>query len=259
MDDYNEIEKRILDMWPKFEDGCYVQLGDKAVANSGENKGREFIVRNVYFENGHGKLRSSVSDGCYWTWKAADACVKRPAPKVRDANWVEIEVGDRVYSIANGNSYIVRSVNCSGTIELEGFDDKGWSPKFFTHMQPAIDADGVIIKAGDTVYDAKGEGHIVKEVYFDDDESHERTVWCGEFKSGIAVVYIADQLTHTRPDSWERLEKDAEKSTCEYFGSRDMECSECPGFKGGVKGCSVIKMRDLIRRAKAIAEKEAGR
>lgn len=94
MADYNEIEQRILDMWPKFEDGTYVQIGDKVVANSGENKGREFIVRNVYFENGHGKLRSSVSDGCYWNWKSADTRVKRPAPKVLDADGVEIHVGE---------------------------------------------------------------------------------------------------------------------------------------------------------------------
>lgn len=94
---YTETERRILDMWPKFEDGNYVQLGDKAVANSGENAGKEFIVRNVYFENGHGKLRSSVLDGCYWNWKSADPYVKRPAPKVLDADGVEIKVGDTVW------------------------------------------------------------------------------------------------------------------------------------------------------------------
>lgn len=253
---YTDIERRILDMWPKFEDGAYVQLGDKAVANSGENSGKEFTVRNVYFENGHGKLRSSALDGCYWNWKSADTRVKRPAPKVRDANWVEIEVGDRVYSIENGNSYIVRSVNCSGTIELEGFDDKGWSPKFFTHMQPAIDADGVLIKAGDTVYDAKGEGHIVKEVYFDDDESHEHTVWCGEFKSGIAVVYIADQLTHTRPDSWQRLEEDATMPPWSYCDKHGLLVDRSDDeFAPTIETFAI----DLIRRAKALAEKEASR
>lgn len=33
---YTDMERRILDMWPKFEDGSYVWFGDKAVANSGE-------------------------------------------------------------------------------------------------------------------------------------------------------------------------------------------------------------------------------
>lgn len=202
MDDYNEIEKRILDMWPKFEDGNYVQLGDKAVANSGENSGKEFTVRNIYFENRRGRLRSSTLDGCYWNWKAADPYVKRPAPKV-------------------------------------------------------LDADGVEIKLGDTVYDTKGEGHIVKEVYFDDDESHEHTVWFGEFKSGIPVVYIADQLTHTRPDSWERLEEDAEKGNCEYLGRSQSSCDGC--YLNGKSACDEYVRIDLIRRAKALAEKEAAR
>lgn len=85
---YTDIEQRILDMWPKFEDGCYVQLGDKAVANSGENSGKEFTVRNIYFENRRGRLRSSTLDGCYWNWKAADPYVKRPEHK---DSWERLE------------------------------------------------------------------------------------------------------------------------------------------------------------------------
>lgn len=77
MADCTKTERRILDMWPKFEDGAYVMLGDEAVANSGENKGRTFIVRNIYFEEAHGKLRSSVAVGCYWNWNASDPYVKR--------------------------------------------------------------------------------------------------------------------------------------------------------------------------------------
>ena len=200
---YTDIEKRILDKWPKFEDGTYVMLGDKAIANSGENSGKEFTVKNIYFESAHGKLRSSALDGCYWNWKAADTYVKRPAPKV-------------------------------------------------------LDADGVEIKVGDTVYDTKGEEHIVKEVYFDYDESHEHIVWCGESKSGIAVVYIADQLSHIRPDSWERLERDADNGPCGYFDFNGKECTGCPAF-GSVKTCIAAVCADIVRRAKALAEKEAAR
>lgn len=203
MADYNEIEQRILDMWPKFEDGCYVQLGDKVVANSGENKGREFIVRNVYFENGHGKLRSSVSDGCYWNWKAADPYVKRPAPKVLDADGVEIKVGDTV-----------------------------WHHSGFAHgVVTSIDASSLI----STVRYSNGYA---------------------EFRDA------AKDLTHVQPDSWERLERDAEKSICDYFGSSSSPgslCEDgCPGLNSPVS-CGVLMKLDLIRRAKALAEKEAAR
>lgn len=249
--EYTDIEQRILDMWPKFEDGNYVQLGDKAVANSGENSGKEFTVRNVYFENGHGKLRSSALDGCYWNWKSADTRVKRPAPKVLDADGVEIKVGDRIYSIENGNSYIVRAIHGSGTLEFEGFEYKGWFPRIFTHKQPVRDIDGVLIKVGDKVWvDGVSESCEVAKV--------ESGIVQVQYADGDTFECCSSDITHEQPDSWERLEEDVEKSTCEYFGFRDKECSECPGLKGGVKGCSVIKMRDLVRRAKAIAEKEAG-
>lgn len=201
--EYTDMERRILDMWPKFEDGNYVQLGDKAVANSGENAGKEFIVRNIYFEGAHGKLRSSALDGCYWNWKSADTRVERPAPKVLDADGVEIKVGDTVWSSMYGdNSFTVSrfAKNCEG----------------------------------------------------------ETLAMVNEMGSGLPPSTV----THARPDSWERLERDAEKSICDYFGSSsspDSLCEDgCPGLNSPVS-CGVLMKLDLISRAKAIAEKEAGR
>ncbi len=196
--EYTDMERRILDMWPKFEDGEPVWFGDDV---SGMD------VRSFVFTESCVMVTNLTSVPAYGECRKYGERVKRPAPKV-------------------------------------------------------LDADGVEIKVGDTVYDAKGEEHIVKEVYFDDDESHEHTVWFGEFKSGIPVVYIADQLIHTRPDSWERLERDAEKSICDYFGSSgspDSLCEDgCPGLNSPVN-CGVLMKLDLIRRAKALAEKEAAR
>lgn len=312
---YTDIEQRILDMWPKFEDGSYVWFGDKAVANSGRNEGKEFTVGQVYFENGHDKLLGSVSDGCYWNYKSADPYVKRPAVIAADGE--PLEVGQMVYVIENGKTHhvtevdavskrfrsmeqvdgshwldptcfthkrpvldadgvpihegdmvwhedgsewLVEEMNRYGVRCFDGDKRRTFDAKYLTHTRPGpnvLDADGVLIKVGDTVYDAKGEGHIVKEVYFDDDEIHEHTVWCGEFKSGIPVVYIADQLTHTRPDSWERLEKDAKKGNCEYLGRSQSSCGGC--YLNGKSACDEYVRIDLVRRAKALAEKEAAR
>lgn len=73
------------------------------------------------------------------------------------------------------------------------------------------------------------------------------------------VVDSFEQL----PDSWERLEEDAKKGSCDYFGCDANGCHGCPAYdwntaRGG-SGCGNAKMCDLIRRAKALAEKEAGR
>lgn len=196
--EYTDIERRILDLWPKFEDGCYVQLGDKAVANSGENSGKEFTVRNIYFENGRGRLRSSTLDGCYWNWKAADPYVKRPAPKVLDADGVEIHLGDTVY-------------------EPRMFGDNSFTVSRFTKNRD-------------------GKTFVMVE----------------EMGGGL----FPETVTHIRPDSWERLEKDATMSAWSY---RDKY-----GLAVGVSNDKYIPTTvafalDLVRRAKALAEKEAAR
>ena len=61
-------------------------------------------------------------------------------------------------------------------------------------------------------------------------------------------------VTHTASDSWERLEEDASKEPCFYFGFEDKPCDDgagCPANKLG--NCSKLKAKDLIRRAKALA------
>lgn len=200
MADYNEIEQRILDMWPKFDDGSYVQLGDKAVANSGENSGKEFTVRNVYFESAHGKLRSSALDGCYWTWKAADPYVKRPAPKVLDADGVPIKVGDAVWH------------EDGAMLRVDGFGG---------------------IEDGETIVNV----HVIRGA----------TPW-REVRSL--------SLTHTRPDSWERLKADAADIVAKialHLG--DYSPSDFEERGDGVQD----RILCLVSRAKALADREAGR
>lgn len=54
-------------------------------------------------------------------------------------------------------------------------------------------------------------------------------------------------------DSWERLEKDACKGVCDYFHA--YECDECEHAEGG---CCKNMARDLVRRCRALAERERG-
>lgn len=230
--EYTDMERRILDIWPKFEDGSYVWFGDAYIdTDDDENEAVEVLFS-----------RENVDlvglEGFYTGFNPSER-VKRPAPKVLDADGVEIKVGDRVYSICNGDSYIVRAINGSGTLEFEGFEYKGWFPTIFTHTQPAIDADGVLIKVGDKVWvDGVSESCEVAKV-----------------ESGIVQVRYADgdtfeccssDLTHEQPESWERLEKDARQLDINLNDTTD----DYPRMNFA---------RDLIRRAKALAEKEAAR
>lgn len=55
----------------------------------------------------------------------------------------------------------------------------------------------------------------------------------------------------TMPDSWERLERDAGKTSCAYFGRSDL-CVGCPALATS-KMCNVAKSEDIVRRAKALS------
>lgn len=183
----SEREREILDMWPRFEDGEPVMVGDEATSN----KNRRFTVKRIEFMHGKWMLNDSRTEGHYRNGKSCER-MNRPALKMRDADGVEINVGDKVWL-------------------LNGIDNE----------------------------------LVVEEI---DDESG----WVGtrSANGGCLSVYNT-HLTHTRPDSWERLEEDASKDTCVYFGGTGhFDCSECSS--GGVNCFRRMKL-DIIRRAKALA------
>lgn len=250
----SDDEKRILGLWPKYEDGGYVMPGDVAVANNGAKKGRAFTVLSVRV-NTVGVCLTDC-DGSYWNYKAGDRRVKRPEPKVLDADGVEIKVGDTVYDteLANGDKFTVENIDKNGDVSARG--NKyilTQSPVAFTHRAPVLTADGRPLREGETVWDGKGNGpYTIKKI--EDD---------GIIRIDLNDLdYFASEFFSERPDSWERLERDAEKSICDYFGSSsspDSLCKDgCPGLNSPVN-CGVLMKLDLIRRAKALAEKEAAR
>lgn len=201
--EYTETERRILDMWPKFEDGSYVQLGDSYIDTDGDDN----KVMAIEFNDRCADLIGV--EGSRTGFEPFDR-VERPAPKVLDADGVEIHVGETLYGIGREQ-----------------------------HKYEVINPHYIVAEAG--------------EVF---------TVLCYDRDDGEECHCRPEMLTHTQPDSWERLERDAEKSICDYFGSSsspDSLCEDgCPGLNSPVS-CGVLMKLDLIRRAKALTEKEAGR
>lgn len=114
-----------------------------------------------------------------------------------------------------------------------------------------LGADGVPIEVGDTVY-------------CDDDPRPLRVI---HISDSINVTTIDDhaayytvkppRLTHERPDSWEKLEKDARETACNYAPAPRNEdglitCDGCPFQKS--ESCSNEMMIDLVERAKKLAK-----
>lgn len=161
-----ERERRILAMWPRFEDGEPVMIGDGVDGLGGE-------IIEVY-----------IAENAAAIWN-------------NSGNHMHLSLGERVNRPA---------------------------PKM-------LDADGVEIKVGDTVYEPNGQSGIVTAVH--------PSTRCVDLQQDGCDAYAMDtkRLTHTRPDSWERLEEDAADLD-------DMPCD--------------FNAKDLIRRAKALAGVEAG-
>ena len=127
--------------WPRFEDGEPVKVGDEV-----EYKGE---TMRVY-------LATIDADG--WAlWCAREGIdgrlsgsygerVKRPSPKVLDADGAPIEVGDTVWATYDGRKHIVMAVCSDGSLHPEMVTDDGcmveykeglWDfAKKVTHEQP---------------------------------------------------------------------------------------------------------------------------
>lgn len=194
----SEKERRILDMWPRYEDGAYVWFGDGVRTHNGiaiTVEAIEFSLGKVCVKDGE--------DGDWGTSMYAMHPLKRPAPKV-------------------------------------------------------LDADGVRIREGDTVW-------IIPALTDTPDEPHEVigiNRWGEvllEFHTEGSTGLKGEYLTHTRPDSWERLEEDAVKVVCEYAGAvpdefGDYDCDTCRLFDArGKLICEQLMARDIVRRAKKLA------
>ena len=181
---------------------------------------------------------------------------ERPTPKVLDADGVEIRVGDKLYDTETGCGRTVRAINASGTVEFEGCEDRGWFTKFLTHRAPVLAADGRPLREGEMVYSIEN-GDEFTAIGIDAKSGDVHIRWGYDFEDKTGTI-AAKLLTHERPvaDSWERLEEDAGKDPCGYFGFDGEEpCGKCPASG---KNCEQTMAQDLVRRCRALAERERG-
>lgn len=125
-----------------------------------------------------------------------------------------------------------------------------------------VDADGkLVLLRTEVLYTGEGEEFSVGGFSYLRDE----IAWaaCGVRKHSERLCVVDLRRLHlTKPDSWEKLEKDVSKAgdedICGYFGfAMSRPCSaECPA-RDAHDSCAVIAVRDVARRAKALAERDA--
>lgn len=113
-----------------------------------------------------------------------------------------------------------------------------------------LDADGVPIKVGDTVY-CNGEDEPLRVSHITDST---KVTLIDDHASYFPVN--PSRLSHERPDSWEKLEEDARKTACNYaLAPRDEDglttCDGCRFQKS--ESCSNEMTLDVVERAKKLA------
>ena len=240
-----EIRKRLMPEgyeWPRYESGEPLRYEDRYVYD-----GRERDVWHIDFDS-YGEPTILNKDG---TRSHPDKCerVKRPAPKVLDADGAEIRVGDTVYSAENGTEYEVCEAKLPRvTVEYWCAGISAHSsivPSLLTHRAPVLAADGKPLREGETVWSVN-TGEKLEVVGFDGD--YVKCRYDG-MDDGIPEhgSWHPHELTHERPDSWERLEEDAGCTATKYNERR-----------GTIFTTKQQVARDLVRRAKALAERERG-
>lgn len=117
--------------------------------------------------------------------------------------------------------------------------------------------DGEPVNVGDTFSTISGEGYRCDgyRVYQDGtfDLMNEKSPNCW-----YAPSYRRDERVKRPipepPDTWERIEADAHKEPCDYFGAKESrDCGEaCPMFDEDAS-CVELMGVDLVRRCKALA------
>ena len=239
--------------WPRYESGEPVRIGDAIV----DGLGHAHEVSSVEVFDDAEALHWSPSEPEDFVWLVHGERVKRPAPKVLDADGVEIRVGDTVCGTRDMEPMRVvdtdsrecgfKHIKCEK--EGDGFFFY-WADEL-THKLSILAADGRPLRVGETVFNERGDKFTVSKV------DHERGVFSAtaafDGREGIDLspVYFSHEHTEhkRRPeiDSCERLEEDARNIRTAMLDSDKLPFE-------------VIDERalDLVRRAKALAERERG-
>ena len=221
----------LVEVWPKWSNGEYCKFGDWWKSDKyGEPEPKQLRKLSIYTPEQLREWGQDDGDHFGYEWdfmrpsdpKYRPDKVEPPAPKVLDADGVEIREKGDVWWICEGDDrgihaerLRVETIGPNGLIECSPYNGGTWvylEPSELYVNKPVPAADGKPLREGETVYHvADGRACVVREV-----------------REGGAVVEPvdgrpcgrcrADYLTHERPDSYDALWEDIENCAVGYEG-----------------------------------------
>lgn len=188
---------------------------------------------------------------------------KTGVARLRAAINNQASAGEACFSLTMGEARALCAEIVDELLEICGSAEREIGRYAWVHGIPApVDADGEAVPLTTRVmYDEGGEECRIDGFRLSLDPSASSTWWAGYVVVGFDTGGYVKDLHLRRPDSWEKLEKDVskaeDKDICGYFGfAMNRPCSaECPA-RDAHDSCAVTAMRDVMRRAKALAERD---
>ena len=238
--------------WPRFEDGEMVFVGSDFADGLGETH----TVTSVEFFDGCVELHWNPDEPGEFEYLHPGVRVRRPAPKVLDADGVEIREKCDVWWICEGDGrgvhaerLRVETIGPNGLVECSPYNGGTWvylEPSELYVNEPVLAADGRPLREGEHVWHVEtGTELVVKEL--PKPGAYQAVVVFAPPASHL-TSFDPDRLTHERPDSWERITEDIASPYCADY---------C--IKYGVDHSSMsfeyAKACDIVRRAKKLAER----
>ena len=219
-------------------DGAPIKVGDTVYD---KDTGDRFEVDGFSYD---GVVCTDI-DACESDIEILPSQLTHRAP-VLAADGKLLREGEHVYHVETGAELVVKRLPKPGEYQavvvfatpashLTSFD-----PDRLTHERPVLASDGEPLEVGQTVYHiADGKEYTVEELFEDGAMVTPDGITGGRCR--------ADYLTHERPDSFSLIEQGAEMCPYDYA----MKYGKPDGVSNGK-----FQRVDLVRRARALAEKE---
>lgn len=245
--------------WPRTDEDKPVVLGDELIDDDGAPGWREVDQVSFYRIGDCIEVSLENSRGVTDSYCMGER-VKRPAPKVLDADGVEIRAGDAVWIEKAGDAATVMGFSELGgapcvVIEVAGCEQRIEGDRL-THRAPVLAADGKPLREGETVYGTGRTQHEFKVRALNDpnpEVGNRFSVRCFDMDEGDECWCDPLQLTNERPDSWEQWRRELIIPPCDY----------CKRFLGiefdhetQLDKAFDAQGEDLERRAKKLAERD---
>jgi len=236
IEDYESVKRPVQSVLDA--DGAEIEVGDNLYDTY------TGCMRTVRAINANGTIEFEGHDNRGWFTKF----LTHRAP-VLAADGLPLREGETVWH-EDGSEWLVEEMSRYGARCFDGDKRRTFNQKYLTHTRPKVlDADGVPIRKGDTVW-FKGKPTEYKVTVVLDGTVY--LTYKSRNGDNATATTLTRNLTHTRPDSWDRLEEDVNTIVTgsgmyhrlnDYCNKRDL----------GGDDVMVLTVCDIVRRAKALA------